>query len=89
MDMRNKGISLLDRMAVQMQCMYLSDLRYLTVFQRIRLGCFLETIETESADLNEWNDATEYLTGERIRYCDAGLAKSRLIAFLSGSYAGR
>ena len=46
------NMSLLDAMAVQAGCEFLSDLRA------------LEKVSPQSGTLFEWNDALEYLTGE-------------------------
>ncbi len=58
------NMSLLDAMAVQAGCEFLSDLRYIDDLQRFRLARTLEKVSPQSGTLFEWNDALEYLTGE-------------------------
>lgn len=60
----NTSMSLLDVMAIQAGCEYLSDLRYIDDLQRLRLARALEKVSPQSGTLFEWNDALEYLTGE-------------------------
>ena len=54
--------SLLDLLAIQMKCEYLSDLRFLTQGQRQYLAHELECLTPREEDLREWNDALVYLT---------------------------
>lgn len=73
--------SLLDLMAIQMRCMYLSDLRFLSLEQRRYLAQKLERLTPREENVREWNDALGYLTGapsEETSYA----AKERLIQFL-------
>ena len=74
--------SLLDLIAIQMGCMYLSDLRFLTGAQKTRLAYTLERLTPREEDLYQWNDALEYLTGAA---CEPSAleAKQRLIQLLS------
>ena len=62
--------------------MYLSGLHYLNDWQRTRLIRALEQTPSDAAELREWNDALEYLTGARPR-ASAEEARSALIAGLS------
>ena len=55
--------SLLDLLAIQMKCEYLSDLRFLTQGQRQYLAHKLECLTPREEDVWEWNDALNYLTG--------------------------
>ena len=55
--------SLLELLAGEMGCLYLSDLRALGGADRLRLARALEKIEPREEDLREWNDALAYLTG--------------------------
>lgn len=57
--------SLLDLMSIQMGCMYLSDLRFLSPEQRRYLARKLERLTPREEDTRDWNDALEYLTGSR------------------------
>ena len=75
-------IDLLDALSMQADCMYLSDLHYLNDWQRTRLVCALEQTPSDAAELREWNDVLEYLTGARPR-ANAEEARGALIAGLS------
>lgn len=63
--MAEKPLSLLDQAAAIMQCQYLSDLHYLTPYQRCVLAAQLERYDAQGFALFEWNDALEYLSGMR------------------------
>lgn len=54
--------SLLDLLAIQMKCEYLSDLRFLTQEQRQYLAYKLECLTPREEDIRDWNDALAYLT---------------------------
>lgn len=54
--------SLLDLLAIQMKCDYLSDLRFLTQGQRQNLAQKLNRLTPREEDLKDWNDALVYLT---------------------------
>jgi len=56
---KKKG--LLDDASDYMGCQYLSDLRYLTPYQRCILAAHIETHDVKQYSLFEWNDALEYL----------------------------
>lgn len=73
--------SLLDLMSIQMGCMYLSDLRFLSPKQRRYLAQKLERLTPREEDMREWNDALEYLTGARPEQT-AWAAQQRLITLL-------
>lgn len=53
--------SLLDLMAIQMKCEYLSDLRFLSPEQRRYLAQKLDRLTPREEDLRNWNDALVYL----------------------------
>lgn len=55
--------SLLDLLAIQMKCDYLSDLRFLSSEQRRYLAQKLDRLTLREEDLRDWNDALSYLTG--------------------------
>lgn len=57
--MKRKG--LLDIAAAYLGCQYISDLRYLTPYQRCVLATHLEGIDSGWFSLFEWNDALNYL----------------------------
>lgn len=79
--MTTKSLSLLDEASAQMGCQYLSDLHYLTPYQRCVLAASLERYDAQSFTLFEWNDALEYLSD-----CDAedtaSAAKEKLLQSL-------
>ena len=54
--------SLLDLLSIQMGCMYLSDLRFLSPEQRRYLAQRLNRLTPREDDVHEWNDALDYLT---------------------------
>lgn len=53
--------SLLDLLSIQMGCMYLSDLRFLSLEQRRYLAQKLDRLTPREEDLRDWNDALVYL----------------------------
>lgn len=76
------GACLLDLMAIQMGCTFLSDLRFLDGGRRTALAEKLKKVPVREADLHDWNDALNYLTGDGPR-ASAEDAKAALIAGLS------
>lgn len=74
--------SLLELLAIQMGCEYLSDLRYLTIAQRNYLAQKLIPLSPRQEDLRDWNKVLTYLTGEPAEKT-ALAAKARLIELLS------
>lgn len=74
--------SLLDLLSIQMGCMYLSDLRFLSQEQRRYLAQRLERLTPWEADIRDWNDALDYLTGAPPEDT-AQAAKERLVYLLS------
>ena len=79
--MEHKPLSLLDHAAAFMNCQYLSDLRYLSPYQRCVLAAHLERIDAEQHSPFEWNDALEYLSG-RDAEDTASMAKEKLLQAL-------
>lgn len=75
-------MSLLDLMAVQVQCEYLSDLRYLDDYKRSMLAQKLRVIPAEDEDIDDWNDALSYLTGDFQPMDHAEQAKEMLLEVL-------
>ena len=59
-----KRQDLLDRAAAYLGCQYISDLRYLTQYQRSILATAIEGYDAEDYSLFEWNDALQYLCGK-------------------------
>lgn len=80
--------SLLDLLAIQMGCTYLSDLKFLTEAQRVHLAHKLEPLTPREEDLDQWNDALDYLTGAPPE-TNASMAKDRLLQLLSESDTAR
>lgn len=74
--------SLLDLMSIQMGCMYLSDLRFLSQEQRRYLAQKLDRLTPREENVREWNDALSYLTNAPPE-TSAQAAKERLISLLS------
>lgn len=74
--------SLLDLLSIQMGCMYLSDLRFLSSEQRRYLARRLELLTPREEDVREWNDALDYLA-EAPPEDTARAAKERLVHLLS------
>lgn len=54
--------SLLDLLAIQMRCEYLSDLRFLSREQRHYLAQKLDRFTPREEDVRDWNAALVYLT---------------------------
>ena len=73
--------SLLDLLAIQMRCNYLSDLRFLSRGQRQYLARKLEQLMPKEEDLQDWNNALEYLTGAAPEK-SAQAAKEQLVKLL-------
>ena len=73
--------SLLDLIAIQMDCAYLSDLKFLNSEQQKYLAQKLEPLTPYDEDLMQWNDALVYLTNAPPE-ASAYMAKTRLIQYL-------
>lgn len=73
--------SLLDLLSIQMGCMYLSDLRFLSPEQRRYLAQKLDCLTPRQEDIREWNDALDYLTGAPPKE-SAQAAKEQLVKLL-------
>ena len=73
---------LLDLLAAQMGCTYLSDLRFLSDGRRYNLAQKLVQLIPREKDLRDWNDALVYLTGVPPEQT-AHAAKARLVEWLS------
>lgn len=75
-------IPLLDALSIQADCDYLSDLRCLSGWQKMRLARALERVPADAASLKEWNDALDYLVRDPPQET-AQAARERLIQSLS------
>lgn len=76
---------LLEQIAIQMGCTYLSDLRFLNHRQRYNLAQKLKHFHPQEEEIRMWNDALDYLTGappERT----AKAARDRLVKLLMMPY---
>lgn len=54
-------VSLVDFLAKEMGCTYVSDLTHLTVSQQQRLAAVLEKLPPDAASEAEWDDALAYI----------------------------
>lgn len=76
---------LLDVIAKELCCEYLSDLRFMKSFSRIRAARFIEErIPASDASLNEWNDALSYFASAPAENTQVE-ARQRLLEFLRRS----
>lgn len=75
--------SLLDRIAIQMGCICLSDLQHLSRDQHLYLAEKLKTLHAREPDLRDWNDALAYLTTDSTPQSSAEEARVALITWLS------
>lgn len=75
-------LPLLEFLQYKAGCTYLSDLRRLDGWQRVRLARVLEQIPMEAASIHDWNDALDYLAQAGPEQT-AEDARARLIAALS------
>lgn len=76
------NISFLEAMQVWAHCEYLSDLRFLSVIQRVELRRVLDHLPPEAVTLTEWNEALSYLFSAPPSKTSTQ-AKAELIARLS------
>ena len=75
------SFALLETLARQMGCEYLSDLKYLDPAARARLAGLVRAIAPAEAAPEEWDDALTYLTGQD-PLKDADTARTALLAAL-------
>lgn len=81
--LRENGESLLEWMARQVSCEYLSDLRQLTEQQRKSLSAALKPLKAEESELRQWNDALTYLFHGSAAQKTAAAAREMLLRQLS------
>ena len=81
--LRENGESLLDWMARQVSCEYLSDLRQLTEQQRKSLSAALKPLKAEESELRQWNDALTYLFHGSAAQKTAAAAREMLLRQLN------
>ena len=75
--------SLLDLIAIQMGCDYLSDLRYLSRDRQLYLAEKLKNLHARESALRDWNAALAYLTPDSTPRSSAEEARAALITWLS------
>lgn len=81
-DRAEEKLSLVDMLAQELGCQYLSDLGFLQKSQRAYLAGVIQDTPLESATLFEWNDALAYLA-EAPPQEDAAEAKQWLLSALT------
>lgn len=59
------SLSLVDYLAAQLGCEFISDLRFLDKLNYLRLAHIVKTISPEDWPLREWNDALEYVANKQ------------------------
>ena len=74
-------LPLLEYLSYRAGYAYLSDLRCISIWQRVQLARVPEKIPAEAADFHTWNDAPEYLAQAPPKQT-AEDARERLIAVL-------
>lgn len=74
-----KRPNLLEKLKEKTGCTYLSDLHSPDLLPAIQE--YLKDISPESWELQEWNDAVTYITGERKGFTDGGEALQFLIDY--------
>ena len=75
----NPTLSLVDLLAWKANCMYVSDLHYLSKEKERDLKQSIEQIPVHAYDLRNWKDALTYLTGKANEEFDAEKMKQHLI----------
>lgn len=55
------GVSLVDFLAKEMGCVYVSDLTHLDAWQQQRLAAVLQRLPADAASEREWDDALCYI----------------------------
>ncbi|MCR2032919.1 hypothetical protein [Anaerofustis stercorihominis] len=71
-------LGLLENLSFKVGCMYLSDLRYNENLYNIQHE--LRSIDPNIYSLKEWNDAVNYITGERYEFDNVNEALDFLIS---------
>lgn len=80
----SKKLSLVDMLAQELGCQYLSDLSFLEDAQRTYLARIIQDTPLDAASLFEWNDALAYLVESPPEH-DASSAKQKLLSSLLSS----
>lgn len=58
--------SLVDYLATQLGCEFISDLRFLTSLERLTLARVIKKLQPADFPLHEWNDAIQYIVNKRV-----------------------
>lgn len=58
------SLSLVDYLAAQLGCEYVSDLHFLDTLSRLRLAHVVSKLSPDDWPLEEWNDALKYVTNK-------------------------
>lgn len=77
-----EGTNLVDWLAEQAQCLYLSDLHRLSMPQRKQLLQALKGLPPEAAETAQWREALLYLTQREDATEDRAAIRVELIQFL-------
>ena len=85
--MKRRDADLLDRMAQEIGCLYLSDLRWPDGAGRKKLADLVQRLTPDEASLREWNDALAYLT-DAPQQPTAEQARAALLHYLQPETAG-
>lgn len=60
------SLSLVDYLAAQLGCEYVSDLHFLDALDRLRLTHVVSKLSPDDWPLEEWNDALEYVANKEL-----------------------
>ena len=82
------GVSLIDFLAKEVDCAYISDLTHLSARQQQRLAAVLEKLPSEAASQREWDDALSYIETLPPQ-TDAEKDRQCLLAALSQEWCGK
>ena len=82
MDIASNKQGLLDRIARQMDCLYLSDLRNPAYIPAIHNTIAL--IQANEYALSEWNDAVQYITTKPLTFSTSYEARNFLLEYKNG-----
>lgn len=77
---RDDRAGLLERIAAESGCMYLSDLRGFIYRERFRIA--VSHIPASDYSIEEWQDAACYMVGSKEEFKTAEEAKQRILASL-------
>lgn len=78
MSNETKKIGLLDRLAQEFDCEFLSDVKSMVLQRRAWAAQLLQKIGAEEYSVQEWNDTHHYLLGQSASYGDAAESRNAL-----------